>query len=55
MILVLAKGMKIKWESEIEAAVKDNRLLIISPFEKEIKRVTRETAKKTESRNTKNL
>ncbi len=46
LILVLARGMKTRWETEIEEAVEANRLLIISPFEKEVKRVTRQTAKK---------
>lgn len=46
LILVLARGMKTRWEPEIEKAVNKKRLLVISPFEKEIKRVTRETAKK---------
>jgi c-di-GMP-binding flagellar brake protein YcgR len=45
LILALARGMKIRWEPEIEKAVNENRLLVISPFEQEIKRVTRETAK----------
>jgi len=44
LILALARGMKIRWEPEIEKAVNENRLLVISPFEQEIKRVTRETA-----------
>jgi hypothetical protein len=44
LILVLARGMKTRWVSEIEKAVKENRLLVISPSEQEIKRVTRETA-----------
>lgn len=46
LILVLARGMKTRWEPEIENAVNENRLLIISPFEHRIKRVTRETAEK---------
>ena len=46
LVLVLARGMKTKWTTEIEKAVNKKRLLVISPFEKEIKRVTRETAKK---------
>lgn len=46
LILMLARGMKTRWRSEIEKAVKKERLLIISPFEKKIKRVTRETAEK---------
>jgi predicted Rossmann fold nucleotide-binding protein DprA/Smf involved in DNA uptake len=46
LILVLARGMKTRWNTEIEKAVNENRLLVISPFEKEIKRVTRKTAEK---------
>ena len=45
LILILARGMKTTWEPEIEKAVNAERLLIISPFKKEIKRVTRKTAK----------
>jgi len=44
LILVLARGMKTSWEPEIEKAINKNRLLVISPFEKETKRVTRDTA-----------
>ncbi len=44
LILVLARSMKMRWELEIENAVNEKRLLVISPFEKETKRVTRETA-----------
>jgi Zn ribbon nucleic-acid-binding protein len=44
LILVLARSMKTRWEPEIENAVNEKRLLVISPFEKETKRVTRETA-----------
>ncbi len=46
LILFLARGMKSRWELQIEKAVKDNRLLVISPFAKEIKRITRKTAEK---------
>ncbi len=46
LILVLARGMKTKWKSKIEKAVNEKRLVVVSPFEKVIKRVTRETAKK---------
>lgn len=46
LILVLARGMKTRWEPDIEKAVNSNRLLVISPFDKETTRVTRETAKK---------
>jgi len=44
LILALARSMKTRWEPEIEKAVIENRLLVVSPFEKETKRVTRETA-----------
>ncbi len=50
LILVLARGMKTNWEPEIEKAINENRLLVVSPFEKETKRVTRDTA---ETRNRK--
>ncbi len=44
LILVLARGLKTRWEPEIVKDVNKNRLLIISPFEKETKRITRQTA-----------
>jgi predicted Rossmann fold nucleotide-binding protein DprA/Smf involved in DNA uptake len=44
LILVLARTMKKRLEPKIKEAVKSNRLLIISPFNKETKRITRETA-----------
>ena len=44
LILVLARGLKTRWMPDIEKAVEENRLLVISPFQKEVKRVTRETA-----------
>ena len=50
LILVLARGMKTRWGTEIEKAVKSNRLLIISPFEKKVKRIKRKTAKKRNER-----
>lgn len=46
LILVLARGMKTRWDSTIEKAVDDDRLLIISPFERGTKRVTRASAEK---------
>ena len=45
LILVLARSMKKRLEPKIKEAVKSNRLLIIIPFSKETKRITRETAK----------
>ena len=50
LILVLARGMKTRCEPEIEKAVNSNRLLVISPFEEKIGRVTRETAQKRNER-----
>ena len=44
LILILARGMKTRWEPEIEKAVTQGRLLVISPFDETVKRVTRETA-----------
>lgn len=46
LILVLARGMKNLWEPEIGKAVDGNRLLVISPFDETVKRVTRDTAEK---------
>ncbi|MCK5741472.1 MAG: DNA-binding protein [Chlorobi bacterium] len=46
LILVIARGMKTRWEPEIEKAVQADRLLIISPFSSAVKRVSRATAKK---------
>jgi predicted Rossmann fold nucleotide-binding protein DprA/Smf involved in DNA uptake len=46
IIVALARGLKEKLESEFEKALQQNRLLIISPFEKNVKRVTKQTAKK---------
>lgn len=45
LVLVLARGLKGRWELGIEQAVQNNRLLVISPFGDNIRRVTRETAK----------
>lgn len=44
IILVLARGMKTHWPLEIKHALEQNRLLVISPFEKTIKWTTQETA-----------
>ncbi len=46
LILVLPRGIKKRWEPEIIKALDSNRLLIISSFEDEVKRITRETAQK---------
>ncbi|MDD4363267.1 MAG: DNA-binding protein [Atribacterota bacterium] len=44
IILALARGMKKYWPLEIKNAVKQDRLLVISPFEQSITRTTQETA-----------
>ena len=44
IVLVLARGMKSRWKPEILSAIIDNRLLIVSPFDRKTKRVTRITA-----------
>jgi hypothetical protein len=40
----LARGIKTYWPEEIKTAVQQDRLLVISPFEKSITRTTQETA-----------
>ena len=44
VIMVLARGMKEKIELELKKAVDVGRLLIVTPFENSVKRVTTETA-----------
>jgi len=44
IILVLARGMKKHWPIEIKKAIEEERLLVISPFDKNIKYITQETA-----------
>ena len=46
LILVLARGMKNRWPCEIKNAIEKERLLIISPFEDNIKRITQKNANK---------
>lgn len=43
-ILALARGMKQRIEPEIQKALDDNRLLIISPFDESVKRITARSA-----------
>lgn len=47
IILALARGLKTKIEPELKTPLDNGRLLIISPFSKEIVRVTEDTAQKT--------
>jgi predicted Rossmann fold nucleotide-binding protein DprA/Smf involved in DNA uptake len=44
IILALARGLKEKLEPEFEKPLQEGRLLILSPFDKTVKRVTEETA-----------
>lgn len=44
IILVLARGLKEKIEPEFQKAIEQNRLLIITPFDKPVKRVSEKTA-----------
>ena len=45
LILILARGMKRRLELEIQRAIEKERLLIITPFPADTKRVTENTAK----------
>ncbi|MFW6275494.1 MAG: DNA-binding protein [bacterium] len=44
LVLVLPRGLKKRWEPEILEAVHASRLLIVSPFDQTVTRITRETA-----------
>ncbi|MBI3601042.1 MAG: DNA-binding protein [Nitrospinae bacterium] len=44
VILALARGFKKRLEPELKKALDDKRLLIITPFEEKVKRVTSETS-----------
>ena len=44
VIMVLARGMKEKIKPELKAAIDAGKLLLITPFENSVKRVTAETA-----------
>ncbi|MFH1860630.1 MAG: DNA-binding protein [bacterium] len=46
IIMALARGMKEKIDTDLKAAVDTGRLLIVTPFENSVKRVTAETAEK---------
>lgn len=46
IIMVLARGMKKRWEPEILKTVESGQLLIISPFHESVKRGSARTAKK---------
>jgi len=44
IIIALARGLKEKLEPELQKSFDNNHLLIVTPFEKHIKRVTEQTA-----------
>lgn len=44
IILALARGLKKRIEPEFQQAIEQGRLLIITPFSEEVKRVTEQTA-----------
>ena len=44
IILALARGLKQKVETKFQQPIQQGRLLIVTPFAKEIKRVTEQTA-----------
>ena len=46
LILALARGMKRKIDTELETALSNNRISIITPFAKAIKRASEKTARK---------
>jgi hypothetical protein len=46
IIMALARGMKEKIEPELKGAVDAGRLLLVTPFENSVKRVSAETAEK---------
>jgi len=44
IILALPRGLKTRWEPELKKLLEMDRLLIVTPFEIKVKRVTKETA-----------
>jgi len=44
IIITLARGLKEKLEPELQKPLDEGRLLIITPFEKTVKRITEQTA-----------
>ena len=44
IIVALARGLKEKVEEEFQKPIEQGRLLIITPFDKKVKRITKETA-----------
>lgn len=46
IILALPRGLKKRWEPDIKQLLDQNRLLIVTPFDKSVTRVTKETSSK---------
>ena len=46
LIFVMARGIKKRWSKQIKKAIKENRLLIISPFDENETHITQENANK---------
>jgi len=44
IILALPRGLKTKWEPELKELLEQNRLLLVSPFEIKVRRITKETS-----------
>ncbi len=44
VIMALARGLKRTWEPDIQKAIEEDRLLIISPFDEVVKRASADTA-----------
>jgi len=46
LIMVLPRGLKSHWSEDVLRAIQSQRLLIITPFKEDVKRVTRATSEK---------
>ncbi|MEI6143910.1 MAG: DNA-binding protein [Mariniphaga sp.] len=46
LIMMLPRGLKTLWSDDILKAIQSQRLLIVSPFKEDVKRVTRATSGK---------
>lgn len=44
IILALPRGLKTRWEPELKKLLETDRLLIVTPFDTKVKRVTKKTA-----------
>ena len=44
IIMILARALKKRWEKDVQECINNDRLLIISPFDSNVKRITSATA-----------